>query len=56
MENLNKYGRMVLRGGHRADEIIKLLIDNGFMVSYEGGYGNSAEYEIFKLKDNQTQI
>ena len=54
MTNLNKYGEMNLESGYRADEIIKILINNGFFISCEGVCGTNTQYQVFKQKPNET--
>lgn len=54
MTNLEKYGEMKLESGYRAEEIIKILINNGFFISSEGFCGSNIQYQVFKQKPNKT--
>lgn len=48
MENLDKYGEMNIKSGNKADEIVELLIQNGFEVSRESFDYTYTLYQIFK--------
>ena len=50
MSNLEKYGSMSLKSGLKADELVKLLIKQGFLVCEVSNTFNEIQYEIFKEK------
>ena len=56
MTNLEKYGEMSLRSGYKSEEIVQILIDNGFYVSFDGTCGRDTQYQIFKQKVNQNSV
>ena len=55
-DKFGKYGEMSLRSGYKSEEIVQILIDNGFYVSCDGICGVDAQYLIFKQKVNQNSI
>jgi len=57
MENLQIYGEMQLESGRLADEVVKTLIDKGFLIARTGCDQTKTWYEISKEKQlNQTFI
>lgn len=50
MENLQIYGEMKLKSGEFADEVVKTLIDKGFLIARIGCDQTKTWYEISKEK------
>lgn len=48
MENTTIYGEMKIKSGEYAEEIIKALIDKGFLVARTGCDYTKTWYEILK--------